>query len=83
MEFIKEFQDFMNEAIDRLLKKPAREHPHWKDKPEPHMEQGKHKEAIHKEAEHFHQETSAENLTTSETVELCWRQWIQTNVSRN
>ena len=51
MEFIKEFQDFMNEAIDRLLKKPAREHPRWKDKPELHMEQGKHKEALRKEAE--------------------------------
>ena len=51
MEFIKEFQDFMNEAIDRLLKKPARKHSHWKDKPEPHTEQGKHKEALHKEVE--------------------------------
>ena len=28
MEFIKEFQDFMNEAIERLLKKPVRKHPH-------------------------------------------------------
>ena len=26
MEFIKEFQEFMNEAIDRLLKKPERRH---------------------------------------------------------
>ena len=26
MEFIKEFQDFMNEGIDQLLKKPARRH---------------------------------------------------------
>ena len=26
MEFIKEFQEIMNEAIDRLLKKPARRH---------------------------------------------------------
>ena len=51
MEFIKEFQDVMNEAIERLLKKPARKHPCWKDKPEPHMEQGKHKEVLRKEAE--------------------------------
>ena len=34
MEFIKEFQDFMNEAIERLLKKPVRKHPHRKNKPE-------------------------------------------------
>ena len=26
VEFIKEFQDFMNEAIERLLNKPARKH---------------------------------------------------------
>ena len=51
MEFIKEFQDFMNEAIKRLLKKPARKHPDWKDKPEPRMEQGKRKEVLRKEAE--------------------------------
>ena len=51
MEFIKEFQDFMNEAIEQLLKKPVRKHPCWKDKPEPHTEQGKHKEVLHKEVE--------------------------------
>ena len=51
MEFIKEFQDFMNEAIERLLKKPVRKHSRWKDKPEPRTEQGKHKEAPCKEAE--------------------------------
>ena len=51
MEFIKEFQDFMNEAIEQLLKKPVRKHSCWKDQPEPHMEQGKHKEALCKEAE--------------------------------
>ena len=28
MEFIKEFQEIMNEAIDQLLKKPARRHSH-------------------------------------------------------
>ena len=43
VEFIKEFQDFMNEAIERLLKKPVRKHSHRKDKPEPCMEQGKFK----------------------------------------
>ena len=50
MEFIKEFQEVMNQAIDQLLKKSARRHSRWKDKPEPHMEQGKHKETICKEA---------------------------------
>ena len=47
VEFIKEFQDFMNEAIERLLNKPARKHSCQK----PHMEQGKCKEVLHKEAE--------------------------------
>ena len=51
MEFIREFQDFMNEAIKRLLKKPVRKHSCWKDKPELRTEQGKCKEALHKEAE--------------------------------
>ena len=51
MEFIKEFQDFMNEAIEQLLKKPARKHSRRKDKPEPHTEQGKRKEVLRKEAE--------------------------------
>ena len=53
MEFIKEFQDFMNEAIEQLLKKPARKHSRWKDKHEPCMEQGKCKEVLCKEAEMF------------------------------
>ena len=51
VEFIKEFQDFMNEAIKQLLNKSARKHSCWKDKPEPHMEQGKRKEALCQEAE--------------------------------
>ena len=51
MEFIREFQDFMNEAIERLLNTPVRKQSCWKDKPEPHMEQGKHKEALRQEAE--------------------------------
>ena len=34
-----------------MLKKPARKHPCWKDKPEPCMEQGKCKEVLRKEAE--------------------------------
>ena len=34
-----------------MLKKPARKHPHWKGKPEPCKEQGKHKEVLCKEAE--------------------------------
>ena len=51
MEFIKEFQDFMNEAIKQLLKKPVRKHSHRKDKPEPRTEQGKRKEVLCKEME--------------------------------
>ena len=51
MEFVREFQDFMNEAIERSLNKPARRHSHRKDKPEPHTEQGKRKEALCQEAE--------------------------------
>ena len=53
VEFMKEFQDFMNEAINQLLKKPARKPSCWKDKPEPCMAQGKHKEALCKEVEMF------------------------------
>ena len=41
----------MNEAIERLLKKPARKHPHRKDKPELCLEQGKCKEVLCIEAE--------------------------------
>ena len=51
MEFIKYFQDAMNQAIEQLLNKSVRRHSRQKDKPEPHMEQGMHKETIHKEAE--------------------------------
>ena len=53
MEFIREFQDFMNEAIKQLLNKPARKQSHWKDKPEPRTEQGKHKEVLCTEVEMF------------------------------
>ena len=51
VEFIREFQDFMNEAIKQLLNKLARKHSCRKDKPEPRMEQGKLKEALRQEAE--------------------------------
>ena len=51
VEFIRVFQDFMNEAIKRLFNKPVRRHSRQKDKPEPRMEQGKHKEALRQEAE--------------------------------
>ena len=54
VEFIREFQDFMNEAIKRLLNKPARKHSCRKDKPEPHTEQGKRKEALCQKWKHFH-----------------------------
>ena len=51
MEFIKDFQDVMNQAVEQLLNKSVRRHSHQKDKPEPCMERGKHKETICKEAE--------------------------------
>ena len=50
MEFIKEFQKVMNQAIDQLLKKSAR-NSCQRDKPELHTEHRKHKETICKEAE--------------------------------
>ena len=55
LEFIRKFQEIMNKAIEQLLNKPARRHSCQKDKPEPHMEQEKHKETIHKEAERLPQ----------------------------
>ena len=55
LEFIREFQEIMNKAIEQLLNKPVRRHSCQKDKPELHMEQGKHKESIHKEAERLPQ----------------------------
>ena len=51
MEFIREFQEIMNRAIEQLLNKPVRRHTCQKDKSEPHMEQEKCRETIHKEAE--------------------------------
>ena len=51
MEFIREFQDFMNEAIEQLLNKPARKHSCWKDKPELRTEQRKRKEVLCQEEE--------------------------------
>ena len=51
LEFIREFQEIMNKAIEQLLNKPVRRHSCRKDKPELHMEQEKHKETICKEAE--------------------------------
>ena len=50
LEFIREFQEMMDQAFEKLLSKPVRRHPHQKDKPEMHMEQGKHKETICKDA---------------------------------
>ena len=51
LEFIREFQEIMNKAIEQLLNKLAGRPSCWKEKPEPHMEQGKHKETICREAE--------------------------------
>ena len=55
LEFIREFQEIMNEAIEQLLNKPVRRHSRWKEGPEPCTEQGKCKETIHKEAERLPQ----------------------------
>ena len=51
MEFIKDFQDAINQAIDQLLNKSARRHTLCKDTPELCTEQGNHKETICKEGE--------------------------------
>ena len=51
LEFIREFQETVNKTIEQLLNKPARRHTHQKDKPEPNMEQEKHRKTIHKEAD--------------------------------
>ena len=72
----------MNQAIDQLLKKSVRRHPHQKNKPELHMEQGKHKESICKEAEMLPPRNVSRESDNEQTVELCWRQWIQTDVSK-
>ena len=55
LEFISEFQEIRNKAIEQLLNKPVRRHTCQKDKPELHMEQEKHRETICKEAEIFPQ----------------------------
>ena len=41
LEFIREFQEIMNKAIEQLLNKPARKHTCWKNKPEPKHRTGK------------------------------------------
>ena len=70
MEFTKEFQEFMNEAIDRLLKKPARNILAGRT----NLSRARNRESLRKpyarKQKCFHQEMSAENLMTSETVEF-------------
>ena len=82
MEFTKEFKEFMNEAIDRLLKKPVRRQSHRKDKPEPHTEQGKHKGALCKEAKTL-PPINVSGDSDDEQNSRISLEWIQTNVSRN
>ena len=55
LEFIREFQEMMDQAFEKLLSKPVRRHSCQKDKPELHMEQGKCKETIRREAERLPQ----------------------------
>ena len=86
LEYIREFQEMMDQAFEKLLSKPVRRHPLQKDKYEPCTEQGKCKETICREAERqrgLHNQMSTEILTTSETVLLRKKQWIQTSVSKN
>ena len=88
MELIKEFQDFMNVAIEQLLKKPARKHSCRKDKPEPCTEQGKHKEVLRKEVEisppinvsgdSDNERTSRISLETMDT-DQCIQKLVRTN----
>ena len=51
LEFIREFQEILNKAIEQLLNKSVRKHTCWKNKPELNMEQEKHRRTIHKEAD--------------------------------
>ena len=51
MEFIKEFQEIMNKAIEQLLNKPARKQTCPKNKPELNTEQEKRRKTICKEAD--------------------------------
>ena len=88
MEFIKEFQDFINEAIKQLLKKPVRRHPHQKDKPELRTEQGKRKEVLCKEVETLppinvsgdsdNEQNSRISLETMDT-DQCIQKLVRTN----
>ena len=88
VEFIREFQNFMNEAIEQLLNKPARRHSCRKDKPELHMEQGKHKEALRQEVETLppinvsgesdNERNSRISLETTDT-DQCIQKLVRTN----
>ena len=88
VEFIKEFQNFMNEAIKQLLHKPARKQSCQKDKPELHMEQGKCKEVLHMEVEMFppinvsgdsdDEQNSKISLETMDT-DQCVQKLVRTN----
>ena len=51
MEFIKEFQEIMNKAIEQLLNRPVRKQTCWTNKPEPNTEQEKCRKTICKEAD--------------------------------
>ena len=83
MEFIKEFQEIMNQAIDQLLKSQQEDILAEKTNLSCAWNRESIRKPYAKKQKHLHQETSAENLTMSETVELCWKQWIQTDVSKN
>ena len=73
MEFIRKFQEIMDKAIEQLLNKPARRHSHWKEKPELHTEQGKHRESICQEAEKLPQHCERQQISTI----MCCSNWAK------
>ena len=79
LELIREFQEIMNKVIEQLLNKPVRRQSHQKDKPEPCMEQGHHKETICKEAEMLPQhdinrdsDDKQNSMVSQETMDTDW-----------
>ena len=77
----------MDQAFEKLLSKPAKRHPCQKDKPELHMEQGKHKETIRREAERLPQpdisrdsDDERNSITLQETMntDQCIQKLIRT-----
>ena len=83
LEFIKEFQEIMNKAIEQLLNKPARDilaakrnlNCMWNRESIGKAYTGKQRSS--------HNMMLPESLMTSETVSFHRRQWIQTSASKD